>query len=259
MEILSANNPRVKQWVQLLQKKGRDRQGKFLAEGVHLVQEAIRSGFPIECIVYNKEHGWPNEIKKPGNLECIAVSPAVLKKCTDAKTPQPVFAVMPKLEWQRPHVTDGLFIAVDSIQDPGNLGTIIRSADAAASDGVWIQSGSADIYNPKTVRASMGSLFHVPVIEENLPERFTALQQESKTKIVGTLLEAKKTCYDFDFTGPCCIVIGSEGSGISEQVKKSLTDTVKIPMPGQAESLNAAMAASVLLFEAMRQRRYAKQ
>src|SRR5690625_1370502 len=125
MEILSTNNARVKQWAQLLQKKGRDRQGKFIAEGIHLVQEALESDFPIECIVFDIERGWPEEVPRPKDVDCIAVSPAVLKKCTDAVTPQPIFAVMPKLEWAHPQhkqQTDELFVAIDGIQDPGNLG-----------------------------------------------------------------------------------------------------------------------------------------
>jgi TrmH family RNA methyltransferase len=262
MDILSPQNPRAKEWAQLLEKKHRDKQQKYMIEGIHLVQEALRFGADLECIAFDVERGVPAELAsmmdKNSRAEWIGVSAAVIAKCTDTKTPQPVFAVV------RKHSADisgllqkknSLVIVLDGVQDPGNVGTIIRSADAAGADGVIIGRGSADIYNPKTIRSTMGSIFHLPVAEGDLLSLLPQAK-ESGVRIVSTSLQATSTCYGYDFTGPSWLLVGNEAKGVSPEAQKLVDDALIIPMKGQAESLNVAMASTVMLFEAMRQREF---
>ncbi|WP_405153906.1 TrmH family RNA methyltransferase [Paenibacillus sp. FSL K6-0108] len=260
MDIVSPQNTRVKEWAQLLEKKHRTRQHKYIIEGIHLVQEALRAGADLECIVYDGEQGVPKELaglEAPlQRVEWISVSPAVIAKCTDTMTPQPVFAVVHKGREPLQSLLSssrGLVVVLDNVQDPGNVGTIIRSADAAGAAGVVLGAGCADVYNPKTIRSTMGSLFHLPIVEGQL-ESLLPEAKAAGIKLVSTSLQADYSCYSYDFTQSVWLVIGNEGKGISESTARLVDDAITIPMQGQAESLNAAMAATILLFEAMRQR-----
>ncbi|CAM3120402.1 RNA methyltransferase [Paenibacillus sediminis] len=261
MEILSPQNARVKEWAQLLEKKYRDKQSKYLVEGIHLVQEALRAQVHIECVAYDIEKGIPSQLAQDAaartDVEWIAVSAAVIAKCSDTKTPQPVFAVVHK---ERNHSNqllrqkDALVIVLDGVQDPGNVGTIIRTADAAGANGVILGKGCADIYNPKSIRSTMGSLFHLPVVEADLLELLPKAK-EAGARIISTSLQATSNCFEYDFTKKSAwLLLGSEGQGVSAEVRTLVDDDIIIPMRGQAESLNVAMAASVLLYEAVRQR-----
>lgn len=262
MEIWSPQNSRVKEWAALLDKKHRDKQGKFIIEGIHLVKEALAAQADMECICYDLEKGIPHELSAISasglGVEWIGVSGAVIGKCTDTPTPQPVFAVVRKdnpLPDGLLEIPNGLVVVLDGVQDPGNVGTIIRSADAVGADGVIVGRGCADIYAPKVIRSTMGSLFHLPVVPYDLKE-ILPRAQEKGIRLAGTSLQAKGNCYTYDFTGPVWLLFGSEAKGLSEEVRGFMDDGLLIPMHGQAESLNVAMAASVLLYEALRQRCY---
>ncbi|GGA48225.1 TrmH family RNA methyltransferase [Paenibacillus physcomitrellae] len=260
MQIESTQNSRVKEWSSLLEKKHRDKHRKFIVEGVHLVQEALKAHADIECVAFSLERGIPSELARAAadslGVEWIGVSEAVIAKCTDTKTPQPVFAVIrkenvpPARLFEQP---DSLVVVLDGVQDPGNVGTIIRSADAVGAAGVVIGRGSADVYGPKVIRSTMGSLFHLPIVEGDLKELLPQAKERG-VRIAGTSLQSARSCYEYDFTGAKWLVFGSEGGGLSKDTLALLDDAVIIPMKGRAESLNVAMAASVLLFEASRQR-----
>jgi len=142
---------------------------------------------------------------------------------------------------------------LDGVQDPGNVGTIIRSAAACSATAVVLGRGTADLYNAKTLRATMGALFHVPVIEAELTELLPQARERG-IAVIGTSLQAERSCYDCDFRRGVWLVFGSEGGGLSSTVSDCLNERVIIPMSGSAESLNVAMAATVLLFETQRQR-----
>lgn len=263
-QITSAHNPRVKAWAGLLEKKNRDKQHKFLIEGIHLVQEALKARIDMECICYDIERGIPAELSEAAatslDVEWIGVTAAIIAKCTDAKTPQSVFAVVRKSSDEAKAllaVERSLVVVLDRVQDPGNVGTIIRSADAVGASGVLVGPGCADIYNPKVIRSTMGSLFHLPVIEGDLTEILPQAKEQG-IRLAGTSLQAAENCYAYDFTGPVWLLFGSEGRGLSANVRELMDDGLIIPMQGQAESLNVAMAASVLLFEAQRQRYFAE-
>ncbi|BCJ88092.1 TrmH family RNA methyltransferase [Effusibacillus dendaii] len=262
--ITSAKNNRVKDWAALKQKKFRDQTGFFIIEGIRLVEDALESNAPIEVVLLAEDLIVSGKADKIINLsdslqiEQIKVSQAVIENVADTKTPQGVVAVARQYQHQPAGLIESrkqsLFLAIDSIQDPGNLGTMIRSADAVGAGGVFVGKGSVDLYNPKVVRATMGSLFHLPVMEVNLDELFPLLKRHDVT-IIGTSVDHHEDIYSVDLTGSIAIVIGSEAHGISEEIRRHIDRWMSLPMPGKAESLNAAIASSVVLYEALRQRR----
>ncbi len=263
--IASTHNMRVKQWSSLLDKKYRDRTGQFIIEGIHLIQEALKEGAQISVIVYDADKGIPAELRESvyreaaKGIEWVKASAAVLAKCTGTDSAPPIFAVVSKLNHQIEMVSSKmpLVVVLDGIRDPGNAGTIIRSCDAAGADAVILGKGCVDLYNPKTVRSTMGSLFHLPIIEADLTE-LLAKAKEHQIKLVGTSLQASYTCYSFNWQQPVWLIMGSEADGVSPKVEAMMDETLIIPMAGKSESLNVAMASTILLFEAMRQRGFSQ-
>mgnify|MGYP000988152533 FL=1 len=263
--LVSTANPRVKAWARLSERKYREREGRFRLEGVHLVQEALDAGWPLEVIVYDADRGIPDELAAHADRaaagggvepEWIPASYEVIAKCSDTETPQPVFAVARR----RPVSPDAFFgasggpvVVLDAVQDPGNVGTIIRSAAASGAAAVVLGRGTADLYNAKTIRATMGALFRIPAAEADLAEWLPEARRRG-ARLIGASLGASVSCYDVDWTGPVWLALGNEGAGLSPGVSALLDERVIIPMTGRAESLNVAMAATVLLFEAQRQR-----
>ncbi|MFF2018927.1 MULTISPECIES: RNA methyltransferase [Bacillales] len=260
MEIMSPQNTRVKEWAGLQEKKHRDKAHKYIVEGVHLVQEALLAEADVEILAFDLDKGMPAELKDHlqavQGMEVVGVSAAVIAKCSSTNTPQPVFAIVRKEQHGAEailSVKDSFVVVLDGVQDPGNVGTIIRSADAAGADGVILGQGCADLYNPKTIRSTMGSMFHLPIIEGDLAD-ILPQARERGALLVSTSLQGEESCYSHDFRGSQWLLIGSEGKGISPQTAQLVDKSIIIPMAGRAESLNAAMAATILLFEGMRQR-----
>jgi len=281
--ITSVANPKVKLWSSLLDKKGRDKSGLYLVEGPHLVAEALASGAPVECVVRQHDRLLADDLlpfapdaadsadagTTAGTVSGAPGSPAgasgvpwyeataeVMAKCSDTVHHQGVFAVIRKYHRTLHDVLDepgALVLAADRVQDPGNAGTMIRSADAAGATAVIFGKGCVDLYNPKTIRSTMGSLFHLPVLEWDLKD---ALRQavERGNQIVSATLDAGQSFYDIDFTRSTWILMGSEAHGVSRDLLSLADQRVKIPMKGRAESLNVAMASTILLYEAFRQR-----
>ncbi len=260
--ISSTQNERVKAWSSLLDKKYRDRTQQFIIEGIHLIQEALKHKVDLDVIVYDSERGVPEELVEAARttshkLEWVQASRAVMARCTGTDTPPPVFAVVNKLSMDHSRLySDQCFVVVlDGVRDPGNAGTIIRSADAVGADAVILGKGCVDLYNPKTVRSTMGSLFHLPIIEADLSELLPKAK-ERHIHLVGTSLQANHSCYSYDWTQPTWLLMGNEANGLSDDVRESMTDAVIIPMVGESESLNVAMATTVLAYEALRQRKF---
>jgi TrmH family RNA methyltransferase len=258
LEILSVHNGRVKQWAALQDRKYRDREHKYIIEGVHLVQEALTCSVPLETLVYSLERGLPREIAEgiPAKVEVVAVSESVLAKICDTVSHQGIVAIIRKSTLEAKEILEhhrSLVMVIDGIQDPGNLGTIIRSADAAGATAVLLGRGTVDLYNSKTIRAAMGSMYHLAIAECDL-DNILPLVKLQGVQIISTRLDKAVSCYDVDFTKDSWIVVGNEGQGVSKGISQYADLFVNIPMPGQAESLNVAMASTVLLFEAMRQR-----
>jgi TrmH family RNA methyltransferase len=263
--IRSTQNPQVKQWASLSTKKGRERLGLYMIEGVHLVTEAILSGVAVRTILYVPGHAALEPLhqllqernRSIPDDQWIAISKEIMGKITDTATPQGIAAIIPIRDVPIEAISDlkgNLFVAMEAVQDPGNVGTIIRSADAAGAAAVFIGAGCADLYHPKTIRAAMGSTFHLPVVPCDLPSALTALQHE-KIQCIATSPNAKQSCYEMDLSVGICFIVGNEGSGVSREILTMCNESVMIPMEGKAESLNVAAATSILLFEALRQRK----
>ncbi|MFC5652760.1 TrmH family RNA methyltransferase [Paenibacillus solisilvae] len=262
LSLTSLQNDTVKAMAALLEKKHRDRTGQFLIEGVHLVQEALLAGADVQTIVFDAERGIPAELKKLlQNADCtlIEATTGIMAKCTGTDSPPPVFGVVAKSRYEEAAAlfkAQSLVVVLDGVRDPGNVGTIIRSADAVGADAVVLGRGSVDLYNPKTVRSTMGSLFHLPIIEADLAELLPEAKKQG-IRLVGTSLQASATCYGYDWSGPTWLLLGNESNGLSSYSLEMVDENVIIPMHGQSESLNVAMAGTVLLYEALRQRKYA--
>jgi len=273
--ITSVNNPLIKKIKSLKVKKYRELNGLFFIEGKRFVEEALLSGADIEHIIVSREMEKDTEISRLITMgrekakEIIAVSQNVLNEISDTTTPQGILAVVKmkkySLEDIVPEENDNLcdnikenpcrhYVILDGIQDPGNMGTIIRTADAAGFNGVIVSKGCVDLYNPKVLRSTMGSVFHIPVyFSDDLAETLDKLKSRA-VKIYASHLNATKNYYEVDMTRNAAIIIGSEANGISDISVEMADELIKIPMPGKAESLNASVAAGLLMYETIRQR-----
>lgn len=263
--MLSKQNPRVKYLRRLGDRRFREREEKFFAEGVRFVEEALSSPWPVETVVY-----WPKITESPRGqniLETAArrgaglieLEEALFRELAGTDNPQGILAVVkcPPLSLAQIQVREpALLVLVDGVQDPGNLGAIVRSADAAGAGGVFLLKGTTDIYKPKALRATMGSIFHVPVIQNLEPDDIVTYLNNKSIKLVTGDPRGEKEAYRCDLTVPCALLVGSEAEGVRAGVLKILSELVRIPMPGRAESLNVAVSASILLYEALRQRQF---
>ncbi len=244
--ITSVQNPRVKAARKLHEAKGRKAEGLFLLEGTALLEEALACNWPIETI-YATE-AWQLRHQLP---DATVVADHVLAHISTLQTPEGVVA----LARLRGHVLPplherSLWLVADAIQDPANLGAMIRTADAAGADAIVVGPGTTDPWSPKAVRASMGSVLHLPVVQV----ADLAAARRPGMPWLALAPRAEKSLYDLDLRGPIALQVGNEAAGLSEAAIAAADATIAIPMPGKAESLNAAAAVAVCLFEAVRQR-----
>ena len=253
--ITSAQNERVKYVRSLARRRVRQREGRFVVEGTRLLDELGRAGIRPALAFYTTT--WAETPTGQRLLPLVRtagegtwpVSETVMAACSDTQTPQGVLAVVPFLSLEpRP----GLLLILDGIRDPGNLGTILRSAESAGVGQVLLAPGTVDLYNPKVVRGAMGAHLRLPVLSHDWP----AISKWASEHTVWLADAAAETAYDaVDWTRPCALIVGGEASGAGQEAANLTTGWVSIPMAGGADSLNAAMAATVILFEAARQRR----
>ena len=243
--IQSATNPQVKQWKKLLTKKERDKTKTFLIEGFHLVEEALKSNIEIETIILNEGIDLPPSLDY-GDVPVVEVSKDIAQSLADTETTQGVFAVC----HQPPAISQEgkTYLLIDSAQDPGNLGTMIRTADAAGIDAVIVGKGSVDIYNPKVLRSAQGSHFHLPVVSSDLHEWMDNLSIRS-IPVYGTALENATVYNELTITGEqFALLVGNEGSGVNPELLAKATRNLYIPILGKSESLNVAVATGILLY-----------
>lgn len=258
--ITSSSNAQVKNVIQLNTKgKARNKQGLFVVEGIKMFREA-----PVDWIskVYIRESLYEEE-KWKQELETVShevVADAVFRQMSDTMTPQGILTVLrqPHYEWKDFTGSDSpLLVVLEDLQDPGNLGTILRTSEGAGVDGILLSKGCVDIFNPKTIRSTMGSIYRMPFLYvDHMPELMEKLKAEHICTYAAHL--KGKNFYDQEnYRGGTAFLIGNEGNGLSEELSGMSECLIRIPMAGKVESLNAAMACGILTYEASRQRRNA--
>lgn len=244
--IESKKNQRVKEWKKLHAKKGRDRSGLFLIEGYHMVEEALESDMEIVEVIFQERADLPLEWDLD-DIPLFAVTTSVLNEISETQTPQGIAAVCRKRDASLSMAPDGKYLCIDAVQDPGNIGTMIRTADAAGLSGVILGSGCADPYNSKVLRAAQGSSFHIPVIEDDLHDWVSRFQQQ-EIPVFGTALQEGKPYSDVTVSNQFALIVGNEGSGVEPALLEKADENLYIPVLGQAESLNVSVAAGILLY-----------
>lgn len=255
--ITSVQNVQVKNIIKLNQKaKERREQGLFLAEGRKMFQEApaewIRKVYVSETAVNDEElmeqvRKYPREV----------VADSVFRQMSDTKTPQGIMTVLRTPDYKAAEIlgkSDPLIMILEDLQDPGNVGTILRTGEGAGVAGIFLTKTSVDITNPKVIRATMGSIYRIPfVYVDDLPD-LKNLLRKTKIQIFAAHLKGKNTYYEESYQGGTAFLIGNEGKGLTEKASALADCLIRIPMLGRVESLNAAMAAGILMYEAARQR-----
>ncbi len=256
--ITSSSNAQVKNLAQLIKKsKARTEQGAYVVEGIKMFQEAPRE--EIVKVYLSEELFEKGTLQdKLDGLAYEVLKNDIFQHVADTKTPQGVMCVMKQKRYALEELTgkeNPLLLVLENLQDPGNLGTIMRTAEGAGVDGVLLSRGCVDIYNPKTIRSTMGSIYRVPFLyTEHLSEDMEKLHEKGITTYAAHL---KGTGFydEVSYKTPTAFLIGNEGNGLSDEVADKAKKYIKIPMEGQLESLNAGVAAAILMYEAARQRR----
>ncbi len=261
--IASLANPHIKAIIDIRDKRSTYKHDAFLIEGPHLIEMAIGSGIEIKKVFFKGAFSVKKETQKIlKNLskrtdQIYEVTEQILKKITDTETPQGIVALVS----YKPLLLDNLslkdrsiLVVIDGIQDPGNLGTIIRTADAAGAGAVILLPGTCDAFMPKAIRATAGSIFNIPIVYAETDD-FQKWLLEKKIKLVVTSADAEKSVFDAELDSPAAFVFGNEAHGVSEKLRGSADLFLRIPIYGKAESLNVATSAAICLYEAVRQRR----
>lgn len=255
--ITSTSNSKIK-LVRALQTQTRKRkqENNFIAEGIRLIEEALAVQWPLELILYDQtlsDRGMTLLESLPAEVSSLAyeVTPEIMADISDTEAPQGVLAVLKTRALLLPDAPTFLILA-DQVRDPGNMGTLLRTAEATGADAVLLAPGTVDAFSPKVVRAGMGAHFHLPI--HHLPWH-DIHQYLNGLPIFLASSEGGTDLWETDFNQPCTLLIGGEAFGASPLGEEMATHQVTIPMAGRAESLNAAVAAGILMAEVMRQRR----
>lgn len=257
--ISSVQNPIIKNVVQLQKKKSaRKKQGLFVIEGIRSVSEVPDMAEITHYIATSEEL-----LEEIGRIQTQAlvliVTEEIYKNISDTQAPQGIMAIakMPHQSLEQLDVVEnGFYVILENLQDPGNLGTIIRSSHAFGASGVLLTKGCVDLYSPKVVRSTMSSLFRIPVVlDYEIEEYMDYLSAKGVSLYATNLSECAQSLCDITFANKVALIMGNEGAGISETVKSQVDQHLIIPMPGGAESLNASVATSICLYEVMKQRR----
>lgn len=258
--ITSLKNSRIKYIKSLSRKKNRWAEKKYILEGIRSVGQLLENTDSVEEVIYSKEVKNLNRgedvlrISEDRGVLCTEVSKEVFDSITMTESPQYIMAIA---EFRLSELRDVLnkgrqLIFLDRIQDPGNLGTIMRTAEAMGFDGIVFTDGTVDIYNPKVLRSAMG--VEIPLIYYETSEEAVRELKEKGIRIISSYLDTDKNIFEADLSESAAIVIGNEANGISDEIIAESDELVKIPMAGKAESLNAAAASAIIMYESMRQK-----
>jgi RNA methyltransferase, TrmH family len=257
--VASKQNARVKELRKALTQPSRDTRGFVGVEGPKMLEEALRARLRVATVfVAQGSERLLDALSLPPEIEVLQLPRALLESALATETPQPMAALVEPPDWSWAHLLgqhdkNTLAVVLAGIQDPGNLGTIVRSAEAFGATGIVSLPGTVSAWNPKAVRASAGSVFRVPVIASNSEEYFARFRA-SKVTTYATALREANPIEKANLAGAVAVLIGNEGNGVADDLIAKADAKITIPCPGPVESLNAAMAATVLLYEAARQR-----
>ena len=257
--ISSKDNELIKHIKKLKDKKERDLSNEYIIEGIKLIQEAIQENAKIKQIIIcddcEKTESIPKDLMyEIAKQECIYVTNKIFETITEVMNPQGILAIIEK-QSKEIQIDDkqDIILALDDIQDPGNLGTILRTADSIGLTQILVSKGTADCYNPKVVRSTMGAIFRVKIIEcEDLVKILKEIKKH-KFEIVVSSLQTDNSIYDINYHKKV-IVIGNEANGVKKEIQDLADKKIKIPMLGKTESLNASVATGIILYEYIRQK-----
>ncbi len=256
-------NPNIKSAKALKLTKHRKKQHKFLAEGIRLVKEAIDCNAPVETMFF-----CPDKLRSTIGLElvqiaeakginCISLPLRVFSTLSERDNPQGIIAVVRQLEPSLESISldkHTLLVVAHELQEPGNLGTIIRTADSAGASGVVVTGTSVDLFDPKAIKATMGAVFSIPVVRMKEISNLKRWLLQKNIKLIATSPNADKHYFDLEYNEPVAILLGNEARGLDESAFDGVQEVVRIPMIGKADSLNVASAAAILVYEVVRQR-----
>lgn len=257
--ITSKDNELIKHIRKLKDKKYRDESNEYVVEGVKLVEEAVKENAKIKQIIVCEDTTRTYEIPthimlEIAKYECISVSDKIFNIITQVTNPQGIMAIIEKnAQNAKIDYTQDIIVVLDDVQDPGNLGTILRTVDSIGLNQIIVSKGTADAFNSKVVRSTMGAIFRIKIIEvENLAQAIKEMRKHH-FKLMVTSLQTKNSIYDIDFNKKI-IVIGNEANGVSKEIQDMADEKAKIPMLGRTESLNVSVAAGVVMYEYVRQK-----
>jgi RNA methyltransferase, TrmH family len=266
LQISSPRNPRIKALRALRLRKVRQQEGRYLVEGIRIVEEALDLRAPVETLVYAPEllvsARAQDLVERAAGLERLEVSAEVLNSLSEREQSQGIAAVV-RVEDRPlsgiPTGEDMLVVVAYQLQDPGNLGSVVRTADAAGASGVVVVGPSADLHDPQAVRATMGSLFALPIawldVPAALPSWFQDLRAEGlPLAVVASSAHGRETYFEVGYCRPVVLLVGSERYGLPQAVREAADVDVRLPMAGRATSLNVSAATAALLYEIIRQR-----
>jgi TrmH family RNA methyltransferase len=253
--LTSTKNPKVAAAIRLKKRAFRDEDRRLLIEGAQGVREALEAGALLTAFVTDELDELAVRARELG-VEVLHVSPEVVRAITSTVTPQGVVGVAPFVDVPLPELPDaGCVVVLHEVRDPGNAGTVLRSADAAGAAAVVFTDRSVDVYNPKTVRSSAGSLFHLPLARDVPTDAAIRELRGRGFRVLAMDARGERDLYAVDLTGPVAFVFGNEAHGVPDEVRRAADATVHVPHEGPAESLNLAAAATVCLFERARRER----
>lgn len=250
-QLSSVNNKLIKDLTKLKQKKYREEAGLYLIEGFHLIEEALKANLNFVDLLGTEEALRTIESNYQVTLDhknVFLINSAIARHLSSTKSSQNIFMVLKITQPKNYSFNFGKWVLLDNISDPGNAGTIIRTADAAGFDGAILSPTSVDIYNPKTQRAMQGSQFHINIITANLLEVINLLQNNSIPVYTSILDKTAKQLQEFKPVAQLGLVIGNEAHGVSDEIAAISDEKLYIPIKGQAESLNAAVAAGIMIY-----------